>query len=200
MGPPARAKPCEHGRGNRRRDPRGGAQFIYPGTPGQDTISKPQPESGSVIERLKKIFGSETGKRDPAGGGSVHDVRMASCALFLELAGIDGEFSSQERDRILALLKAEYGLSDDDIGALIAEAEQQLRGKIDLWRFTNLINQNYDEDEKIRVVELLWRIVYSDGRLDAHEDYLIHKLSGLLRLQHDQLIDAKLKIIHDDAY
>jgi uncharacterized tellurite resistance protein B-like protein len=158
-----------------------------------------------MIERLKKIFGSPTGEEGRAGegstpgGGSAHDVQVAACALFLEMAGIDERFSPDERNSILSILKAEYGMSDDDVRALAAEAGKQLQGTIDLWHFTNLINQNYSEEEKIRVVELLWRIVYSDGRLDAHEDYLMHKLSGLLRLQHDQLIDAKLKILHDEA-
>jgi len=152
-----------------------------------------------MIGRLKKIFDKSDGPAVPDEGGSAHDIQVASCALFLELASIDGEFSSEERDSIVALLKAEYKLSDDDVRALTAEAEKELRDKIDLWQFTNLINQNYSEDEKIRVVELLWRIVYSDGRLDAHEDYLLHKLAKLLRLQHDQLIDAKLKILHDES-
>ncbi len=155
-----------------------------------------------MIGRLKKIFGGETGETGEAirdGGGSAHDIQVATCALFLELASIDGEFSREERDNILALLKAEFQLSNEDVQALTAEAEKQLRDKIDMWQFTNLINQNYSDDEKIRVVELLWRIVYSDGRLDAHEDYLLHKLAKLLRLQHDQLIDAKLKILHDDS-
>ncbi len=155
-----------------------------------------------MIGRLKKIFGGETGKTGEAirdSGGSAHDIRVATCALFLELASIDGEFSREERDSILALLKAEFQLSNEDVQALTAAAEKQLRDKIDLWQFTNLINQNYSDDEKIRVVELLWRIVYSDGRLDAHEDYLLHKVAKLLRLQHDQLIDAKLKILHDES-
>jgi len=158
-----------------------------------------------MIGRLKKIFGGETGETGEAGeairdgGGSAHDIQVATCALFLELASIDGEFSREERDSILALLKAEFQLSNEDVQALTAEAEKQLRDKIDMWQFTNLINQNYSDDEKIRVVELLWRIVYSDGRLDAHEDYLLHKLAKLLRLQHDQLIDAKLKILHDNS-
>ena len=155
-----------------------------------------------MIGRLKKIFGGEVGETGEVArdsGGSAHDIRVATCALFLELASIDGEFSREERDSILALLKAEFQLSNEDVHALTTAAEKQLRDKIDLWQFTNLINQNYSDDEKIRVVELLWRIVYSDGRLDAHEDYLLHKVAKLLRLQHDQLIDAKLKILHDES-
>ena len=145
---------------------------------------------------LKKVFGrspeQEPGKTDPA---REDDLRIATCALFLELANIDSEFSEQERDSILALLKTEYGLSDEHALHLAKAAMDQLKGSIDLWQFTNLINENYSEAEKVRVVELMWKIVYADGKLDKHEDYLVHKLASLLRLQHKQLIEAKLKVL-----
>ena len=78
---------------------------------------------------------------------------------------------------------------------LAAEAREELRESKDLWKFTNAINQHYEREEKIRVVELLWQIVYADGKLDRHENYLMHKLGRLLNLKHSQLIDAKLKVL-----
>jgi uncharacterized tellurite resistance protein B-like protein len=48
-------------------------------------------------------------------------------------------------------------------------------------------------EEKLQIIENVWRIAYADGRLDKHEDYLVHKLATLLRLSHKQLIEAKLK-------
>ena len=59
----------------------------------------------------------------------------------------------------------------------------------------DLISQNYTEVEKVRVVELLWKLIYSDGKLDQHEDYLVHRLASLLGLHHKQLIAAKLKAL-----
>ncbi len=50
--------------------------------------------------------------------------------------------------------------------------------------------------EKIEIIEILWRIVYVDGKMDEHEHYLMNKLSNLLRLSHNQLIEAKLKVLH----
>lgn len=150
------------------------------------------------MDLLKKVFGRpqdrESGSTSPA---SEEDLRIATSALFLELANIDSEFSERERDSILALLRTEYGLSEEHALELAKRAMDQLKGSIDLWQFTNLINEHYSESEKIRVVELMWRIVYADGRLDKHEDYLIHKLATLLRLQHKQLIEAKLKVLNE---
>ena len=130
---------------------------------------------------------------------SDHDIRIATCALFLEIAGIDGEFSKEERHQILSVLKTNYQLSDEYAAELIEAAQEELDRSIDLWHFTNLINQHYSEEERVQIVEMVWRIVYVDGRLDKHEDYLMHKLSKLLRLSHGQLIDAKMKVLHEGS-
>jgi uncharacterized tellurite resistance protein B-like protein len=149
-----------------------------------------------MIEFFRKTFGGSS----KAGDGVVpesnreEDLRIATCALFLEIASIDNEFSDEERASILRLIQAEYGLSEQQALEVSQRAASQLEGSIDLWKFTNLINEQYDEAERIRVVEMLWRVVYADGKLDEHEDYLVHKLARLLRLSHKQLIAAKLKV------
>ena len=81
---------------------------------------------------------------------------------------------------------------------MMAEADRELEESVDLWQFADLINQNFTTEEKIELIEQLWRIVYVDGKMEAHEHYLMNKLSNLLRLSHSQLIDAKLKILHGD--
>ena len=127
-----------------------------------------------------------------------HDIRVATCALLLEMANIDDEFTDSERKDIILILKNNYNLPDEDVTALIEATEEELKESIDLWRFTTLINKNYSIEEKIQIIEMVWKIAYADGRLGKHEDYLVHKLTKLLRLTHKQLIDAKLKIIHNE--
>ena len=149
-----------------------------------------------MIDLVRRFFekGQGTGSADQ-GTTESHDVRVAVCALFLEMANIDGKFSASEQDYVVSLLKREYGLSDQHVIELMGASQKGLKDSIDLWQFTNLINQNYSRDEKIQIIEMIWQIVYADGRLDKHEDYLVHKLAKLLRLTHKDLIDAKLKVI-----
>ena len=152
-----------------------------------------------MIDLVKRFFGkTETDDRTDKRAEKVHDIRIATCALFLEMANIDGEFSETERDNIISLLKKSYNLSDEYADELIEVADAELKKSIDLWQFTNLINQNYSMEEKLQVIETLWYVVYSDGILEKHEDYLVHKLAKLLRLTHKQLIDAKLKVIRSN--
>jgi len=152
-----------------------------------------------VLNIVNRFFGKVTtaaqGADTPESG---HDVRVATCALFLEMAGIDETFSQEELDTIISLLQQRYGLSPADTEDLLAAGREELEGNIDYWHFTNLINANYSVEEKIEIIEFLWRIVFVDGRMDKYERYLMHKLANTLRLSHDQLIAAKLKVLHGE--
>jgi uncharacterized tellurite resistance protein B-like protein len=152
-----------------------------------------------MVDLLKKIFTKTT--NGASTGKSVRtspDVRLATCALLLEMANIDGRFSKLEKERIVELLRNNYQLSAEHAAALMKAAEDELEKSIDLWQFAKLINENYSTEEKIKVIETVWQVVYTDGILDKHEDYLVHKLANLLRLSHKQLIDAKLKVLHPE--
>ena len=65
----------------------------------------------------------------------------------------------------------------------------------DLHQFTREINNGFDQSEKEKIMEALWRLVYADGRLDRYEEALLRQLSSLIGLSHRQMIDAKLKVL-----
>ena len=150
-----------------------------------------------MIETIKQFF-----KKEKATGSGIdrhtteHDIRVATCALFVEMARIDEKFTPAEVDTIISILKERYGLSREHADALLAEADKELAESVDLWQFARLINENYSIDEKIEIIETLWQMVFVDGKMDRYEHYLMNKLKNLLRLSHDQLIDAKLRVLH----
>jgi uncharacterized tellurite resistance protein B-like protein len=150
-----------------------------------------------MIDVVRRFFNKATPKVNEASRQDTeHDIRVATCALFVEMARIDEKFTEEEMNTIVSILKERYGLSPEHADALIAEAERDLEKSVDLWHFSNLINKNYSTEEKIEIIETLWRIVYVDGKMDQYEHYLMNKLQNLLRLSHDQLIAAKLKVLH----
>jgi len=152
-----------------------------------------------VLDSLKRFFSRPAaGGAKDKGGDTQHDVRIATCALFLEMARIDEKFTAEELETVLSLMREKYGLSRENADALVAEADKELADSVDLWQFARLINANYSVDEKIEIIELLWQMVYVDGKMDAYEHYLMSKLKNLLRLSHDQLIAAKLKVLNSD--
>jgi uncharacterized tellurite resistance protein B-like protein len=146
---------------------------------------------------IKRFFSkTATEVSDDVNRETEHDVRIAACALFVEMARIDEKFTEAEMDTILAIVQEKYGLSGEHADALVSEADKELDKSVDLWQFARLINKNYSTDEKIEIIETLWRMVFVDGKMDRYEHYLMNKLKNLLRLSHDQLIAAKLKVLH----
>jgi uncharacterized tellurite resistance protein B-like protein len=149
-----------------------------------------------MLDILKRFFSKDPAEiSTDANRKTDHDVRVATCALFLEMARIDEKFTDAEMETILSILKEKYGLSQTHADALIAEADRELEQSVDLWQFARLINENYSPDEKIEIIEILWHMVFVDGKMDEYEHYLMNKLKNLLRLSHDQLIKAKLNVL-----
>lgn len=122
-------------------------------------------------------------------------IQVATCALLLEVAKSDYEFSSIEKTTIGAILKKDFQISAEAIGELMEIAKRRREESIDLWEFTHLINENYSKEEKIKVVEAAWKVIYADKKLDKYENHLVHKLARLLRLRHSDLIEAKLGVL-----
>ncbi|MBU0985979.1 MAG: TerB family tellurite resistance protein [Proteobacteria bacterium] len=148
-----------------------------------------------MLDILKKFFSKAPADiSGTAGRNTADDLRVATCALFIEIARIDQTFTEAEMETILSILKDKYGLSREHADVLIEAAEKELEESVDLWQFARLINENYSNEEKIEIVEMLWQIVYVDGKMDQYEHYLMNKLKNLLRISHSQLIDAKLKV------
>jgi uncharacterized tellurite resistance protein B-like protein len=147
-----------------------------------------------MIENIKKFFSEKIDTSDQKSQvSSERSVSIASCALLLEMAHADSEFSQSERDNIIAILQSSFDITEDNASELLNLADLERKESLDLWQFTNLINQNYSREEKIRVAETLWRVIYTDGKVDKHEEYLMRKLTFLLDLQHQDMIEAKFK-------
>ncbi len=125
----------------------------------------------------------------------VERVQVATCALLLEIAHADSHLHELEERLLQDLLGKKFALDPDAVAELVALAEGERRESADLYHFAREINQNFSLEEKLAVMESLWRLVYADGVLDRYEDALVGQIAGLLRLSHRQMIDAKLKVL-----
>ena len=150
-----------------------------------------------MIDIFKRFFSTATEDgQNPAGKDIEREVIVAIGALFLEMGRIDETFTEQETAKVISILTNKYGLSGEDVDALLDEADRELKESVDLWQFARVINDRYSIAKKEKLIERLWQIVYVDGKMDKYEHYLMNKLSKLLGLSHRQVIDAKLKVLH----
>lgn len=128
----------------------------------------------------------------------IERIQVATCIILLEVAKSDDEFSSIEKATVKAILKKKFDVSAEAVEELMEMASTKREESVDLWQFTNLINQNYTKEEKMKIVESAWRVIYADKKLDGYEDHFVHKLAKLLQLDHSELIEAKLKIKYEN--
>ena len=145
-----------------------------------------------MFDLLKKIINGRTAATERE-TNTVDKTRLAAGVLLLEAAYIDDECTEEEMANVVASLEAEFNLSKEYVDELLGLANAEREKSLDLWQFTNQMNQYYSQEEKLALMEAVWRIIFADGRLEEHEDYFAHKLANLLRLTHKQLIDAKLR-------
>ncbi len=130
----------------------------------------------------------------PAAPLAEDSLRLAACALLVELARADGEFSEFERDHIAEILVSEFQVTPPGARELMTAADESLREAVDLHQFTAVINARYDVAERATLAELLWCVVDADGVLSQHEASLIRRMGGLLDLPPGALNAARARV------
>jgi uncharacterized tellurite resistance protein B-like protein len=118
-------------------------------------------------------------------------LHIAACALLLELAHADDQFSEGERSHIEAVLQRHFGLDNATALELIQLAEAERANAIDLYQFTSLIRKSYDLGQKTLLAEIMWSLVMSDGRIAHHEAHMLRKIANLLDLEPGYLSAAR---------
>ncbi len=121
-------------------------------------------------------------------------LQLATVVLFLEMMYMDDKVEIKEQEVILSLIQQNFSVTADQATALIELAEQQIKQATDYYQFTSLINKEYSQEEKVRLIESLWKIAFIDGVLDMHEEYLVRKIADLLHVPHTAFIMAKNRV------
>jgi uncharacterized tellurite resistance protein B-like protein len=108
------------------------------------------------------------------------DFRRAAAALLVHVATLDGDLTETKRRKLHAILEAQYGLDAAATDELIDEATQDDREAVDFYHFTSLLMRTLDEAGRLRVVEMLWEMVYADGRVSEFEQNVMWRVADLL--------------------
>lgn len=134
----------------------------------------------SLLETIRSFFS------ELAGGGvepdrfDEDDYRLAATALLVHALTVDGGMSPLEQDKLRSVVRQRFGLDAEAADALIEEATVVEGEAVDLYRFTSLLNRALDEEGRRRVIEMMWELVYADGRVNEFEDNLVWRVADLL--------------------
>lgn len=108
------------------------------------------------------------------------DARLALSALLVRVARADNDYSPAERSRIRSIISERYGLNEADCDGLLVDAEVLEAEAPDTVRFTRAIKNAVAYDDRLAVVEALWKVVLADGARAKEEDALLRMVANLL--------------------
>ena len=117
------------------------------------------------------------------------------CALLIHAAKIDENYTEKER-KIIRKAIVELDSKDNNIDEVLIKAEEIEKNSNQILDFTKEV-KNMNEDSKIKIIEVLWKIVYSDNNPDMYENSLMRRLSGLLYLDPKIVGDTKKRVINN---
>lgn len=140
---------------------------------------------------MRRIVRPDSPARPTEGQGGPSPIQVAACALLLELAHADNEFSPAERAHIELALHRHFGLDETTVHELIELAQVERDQAIDHYQFARTITQHYDLGQRMVLAEVMWGVILADGEIARHESYLVRKLANLLDLAPAYLAQAR---------
>jgi len=145
-----------------------------------------------MLQHILTLFSPRAGA--PVRHGH-HELQIAAGALLIEAALLDGHFDASERAAIERLLAERFELSAEETADLVAAAEAKVAHSTQLFEFTRVIARQFDEAERIRLVEMLCEVIYADGTLHDYEASLFRKIGELIHVSDRDRGEARKRVL-----
>ena len=145
-----------------------------------------------MLKSIQNIFRHRN--QEVSDSSEIYQRELAYASLLVEVIKSDDKFDDRERAKLLDVLSKKLKIRDDELQNFAELAKQKSDESTSLYEFTREINDKYEYDEKVKLIEDLWRIAYSDGQLDKYEDYVIRKIADLIYVTHSDFIKSKLSV------
>ncbi len=146
-----------------------------------------------MLEKIKHFFETHIALTTPKGDID-GKLKVASAALFIEMMHMEESCEDKKQDLILNLLEKTFGLTKEQACALMEIAEHKREQATDYFDFTHLICTEFTSDQKIQLIESLWKIAFMDNNLDVDEEYLVDKVARLLFIPHAEVLQARNRV------
>ena len=126
-------------------------------------------------------------------------LEIACSVLLCEVMLADGQLDESEQNKLSTILSQQFQLSNEEVKDIIQRSLAICEDSTDFYQFTSKINDNYSTEQRIAMLELLWKIAYADGELASIEEHIIRKIADLLHLRHSEYIQTKLNCQPKDS-
>lgn len=143
----------------------------------------------SKISTFFQSLGTEVNQQE-----NTLSLEIACSVLLCEVMIADGQLDNAEQKKLHEIIASQFHLSHDEVGEIVKHALSLCENATDFYQFTSKINESYSLEQRIKMLELLWQVAYSDGELASIEEHIIRKIADLLHLRHSEYIQTKLNI------
>ncbi len=145
-----------------------------------------------MLTNLKEFFEAHIGTGQ---GDNKHapekTIEFAAAVLMLEISRADSSIDEGERKIIDDALVQHFHLTTSEAAELLKLAETEVDHAVSLYDFTRIINNNLSREDRVKIVELLWKVAFADAVLDKYEEYFVRKIADLLYVSHKDYIQSK---------
>lgn len=125
----------------------------------------------------------------------IHDkMQLAEAALMYHVIAVDGVIRDEEKTKMAELLSQQFELSDEETKSLTIEAKTAEQEAIDLYKFTSILKRALSEEERIKIIEHLWEMVFADGVLHELEDNVVWRIAELLAVDSRNRVLLKQRV------
>jgi len=148
-----------------------------------------------MLEKLRTFISDIVGPgAQPQRAFDDNDYRLAAAALLIHLISLDGEPSALEKRKLHTLLEYRFDLDPGTADALIRDAMLVEGEAVDLYHFTSVIMRSVNEEGRLRIVEMMWELVYVAGNVTEFEDNVVWRAADLLGISQRDRINLKRRV------
>ena len=141
-----------------------------------------------MIKFLKNIFNTRNENTDDS---DEINLDLAIIVILLRASSIDGSKDELELSMIKDIAVQDLNIEEDDFIDLYSKAIEEEDFSADIYKWTKIINDNCEEDSKLKIFRLACKIVNADGNIDPFESNFTRRLSGLLYINDKQAGEIK---------
>lgn len=150
-----------------------------------------------MLDKIKTFFDAFFAASDDATENIERRLNLAAAALLMEMSTQDQQVSQQEVATIRQALLAHLDVSEHELDELYRLGQEKKQQATDYHQFTRLIAEHYDQDKKVHLVELLWRVAFADTELDKYEEQMVRKICDLIYVSHKDYLQTKHRVMKE---
>jgi uncharacterized tellurite resistance protein B-like protein len=140
----------------------------------------------SLLKVFQKLFSGAADEAPPA-----DTIAMAAATLLAEVARVDHDVKDADLAAAREALQQLFALAPQKADALLAHALRPENRPTSYHSIVSVLNRSLSMQDKVKLIESMWRVAHVDREIDMYEDHLVRKISDLLYLSHTDFIHAK---------